>query len=107
MGTIVKLTDKQPVAESSTNGRTWRERPLSERWLFHGEDEAGRLGWFVRIEVTGLYPRRVGPFATKAEAVKMIEYVAGETILELFTNLQNNLTIDQACLVEGVPTLRC
>ena len=38
-----------------------RERPISEEWLFQGKDELGREGWFLRIEVTGLWPRRVWP----------------------------------------------
>lgn len=48
----------------------YRERALSQEWLFHGKDEVGREGWFVRIEVTGMYPRRVGPFARKRRPVK-------------------------------------
>ncbi len=40
-------------------GRIWRERTLTEEEVFHGTDEAGRTGWFLRLSVTGLYPRRL------------------------------------------------
>jgi hypothetical protein len=41
--------------------RTWRELPVTEDMLFRGTDERGRSGWFVRLTVGGMFPRRVGP----------------------------------------------
>lgn len=83
----------------------YRERAVSEDWLFHGKDEVGREGWFVRIEVTGMYPRRVGPFATQEEACGLLEDFLHD-LVEPFGNLERDLDRpEQSCVVEGVPRL--
>lgn len=84
-----------------------RERPISEDWLFQGKDELGREGWFLRIEVTGLYPRRCGPFKTQVAACKFFEEVLGDEMLDVICNIENKMSYgpDQACVVEGVPRL--
>lgn len=83
----------------------YRERAISEDWLFHGKDEVGREGWFVRIEVTGMYPRRVGPFATQEEACEVLEDFLHD-LVEPFGTLERELDRPQQnCVVEGVPRL--
>jgi len=84
-----------------------RECPISEEWLFQGKDELGREGWFLRIEVTGLYPRRCGPFTSQAAACEFLETALGDEVLEIMCNIQNKMSYGpkQACVVEGVPRL--
>ncbi len=85
--------------------RHYCERAVSEDWLFHGKDEVGREGWFVRIEVTGMYPRRYGPFATQQDACGLLEDFLHD-LMEPFSNLDRVLDRpEQTCLVEGVPRL--
>ena len=83
-----------------------RERPISKEWLFQGKDELGREGGFLRIEVTGLWPRRVGPFMTQAAACDFLESTLGDELLEALCNIENGVDAPkQACVVEGVPRL--
>ena len=84
-----------------------RERQISEEWLFQGKDELGREGWFLRIEITGLWPRRCGPFKTQAAACEFFEEMLGNELLEAFCNIENRMSHgpNQACVVEGVPRL--
>lgn len=85
--------------------RVWRERVLTPEDLFHAEDEAGRIGWFLRLSLTGLYPRRIGPYSSKEEALAVLNAVTAEFILDTLTTLQNDLEINQACVQEGIPAL--
>lgn len=85
--------------------KVWRERTLTEDELFHGVDEAGRTGWFLRLSLTGLYPRRIGPYHTKEEALEVLEAVAAAFVQEPLVDLLNDLTATQACVQEGVPYL--
>jgi len=83
-----------------------RERPLSEDWLFHGKDEVGREGWFLRIEVTGLYARRCGPFKSQDEACEFLDGFLNKHIMEALCEILSEMTPpEQACVVEGVPRL--
>jgi len=38
-------------------------------WLVSAANGQGEKEWFVRFEIGGLYPRRIGPFASQGEAV--------------------------------------
>lgn len=87
------------------HGRVWRERTLSEEELFHGTDEAGRTGWFVRLSLTGLFPRRIGPYDSKEAALAVLEAVAYQLVVEVMTDIQNDLERHQVCVQEGVPPL--
>lgn len=82
--------------------RVWRERVLTDEELFHAEDGAGRKGWFLRLSVTGMYPRRIGPFSSKEEALDVLETVAYRFEVEIMTDIQNDLEHTQACVQEGV-----
>ena len=86
--------------------RTWRELPVTEDVLFRGTDERGRSGWFLRLAVGGMYPRRVGPYRTKSEASDVLEEFMADVHLELFLNLMNDMKDQQVCVVEGVPMLK-
>ena len=85
--------------------RTWRELPVTEDMLFRGTDERGRSGWFVRLTVGGMFPRRVGPYRTKSDARDVLEDFIADVHLELFLNLINDMNGEQVIVVEGVPTL--
>ena len=85
--------------------RSWRELPVTDDVLFRGTDERGRSGWFVRLLVEGLFPRRVGPYRTKSEASDVLENFMTEIQMELFLNLMNDMKDHQAYVIEGVPML--
>jgi hypothetical protein len=104
MGTTLTIVDKKPVPAPEAE-RTWRERPVSDRWLFRAQDEAGRRGWFLRFEVTGLYARRVGPFPTRTDALKCLETLLAEITLGALLDLHNVMTSEQACMSEDIPRL--
>lgn len=55
---LVRNGSKPKVEPSAPH--QFRECPISEEWLFQGTDEVGREGWFLRLTISGLYPRRVG-----------------------------------------------
>ena len=86
--------------------RSWRELPVTDDVLFRGTDERGRSGWFVRLTVGGMFPRRVGPYRTKSAASDVLEEFMTNVQLELFLNLMNDMQDYQVCVVEGVPTLK-
>ena len=106
MERTLKIVEKKPATHTDST-QWWIERSPSTRQLFCGQDEAGRRGWFFRVDITGLYPRRVGPFPTRAEALDCFEDLPAEIILEPLLNLQNELAggPSQRCVIEGVPTL--
>ena len=97
-----EATERKPEEKA----RIWRERPLTEEVLFRGTDESGRSGWFLRLSVSGLYPRRVGPYRTKADALDALEEFLSDVYAEPFLNLMNATQDDRVFVVEGVPTLK-
>jgi hypothetical protein len=106
MGTTLTLVNKETVPAPEAE-RTWRERPVSDRWLFRAQDDAGRRGWFLRIEVTGLCARRVGPFSTRAGALACLETLLAEITLGALLDMQNEIQEEHACVcvTEELPTL--
>jgi hypothetical protein len=93
-------------AESSAEGvQVFHERELSEESLFYATDERGCESWFVRLAVAGLFPRRVGPFVTKEQAVALFEDFLGEIVMGPLLDVENDMRGGQVCLVEGVPRL--
>ena len=99
------VTDGLDTKPEETS-RVWREQPLSPKWLFRGQDEAGRRGWFLRFDVTGLYTRRIGPFSTRPAALACLDDLVATIILEPLLELHNQLDDDQCCVVEGIPRLK-
>lgn len=85
--------------------RIWRERPCTSEEVFHGVDEAGRTGWFLRLSVTGMYPRRIGPYNSQEEALAVVDAVAAEFVMDSMTDILNDLEDGQVCVQEGVPYL--
>lgn len=94
--------EQQP---DSTMPHFCREQALTHDQLFHGTDELGREGWFLRIELTGMWPRRCGPFATPAEACAFFEEFLDGGVLSAFHQMTHDLlTSEQGCVVERLPT---
>lgn len=104
MDATVTLVDTDTVPAPKA-ARTWRERLVSGRWLFRAQDAAGRRGWFLRVEVTGLYARRVGPFPTRMDALDRLETLLAEITLGPLMDLHNDLTSEQAYATEEMPRL--
>ncbi|WP_413933383.1 hypothetical protein [Nitrospira sp. BLG_1] len=46
-----------------------------EEWFKLSRDQFGRPVWFVRVEVTGLRPRRFGPFSTKHKGLLFLDHL--------------------------------
>lgn len=42
-------------------------------WFIQGKGPHGRSVWYVRLQITGLLPRRYGPFPTKAHVMMFLE----------------------------------
>jgi hypothetical protein len=106
MERTLQMVKKEPATHTDST-QQWSERLLSNSQLFCGRDETGRRGWFFRVDITGLYPRRVGPFPTRAEARERFEDLLAEIILEPLLALQNDLAggAQGRYVIEGVPTL--
>ena len=106
MERTLQMVEKESVTHTDST-QQWSERALSPSQLFCGQDETGREGWFFRLDITGLYPRRVGPFSTRAEARECFEDLLGEITLEPLLNLKNDLEggMRGRYVIEGVPTL--
>lgn len=101
----VQLVADNQVQTDLEPARTWREQPISEDWLFQSTDEAGRTGWFLRLSITGLYPRRVGPYRSKADAVDALEEVLYDIETQALCELHNSMGAHRVYVIEGVPTL--
>lgn len=103
---LALVTTESTEMKPEGRGRIWRECPVTEDVLFRGTDEGGRSGWFLRLTVSGLYPRRVGPYRTKADAIEALEEFLSDVYSEPFLNLMNATQDDRVFVVEGVPTLK-
>jgi hypothetical protein len=100
------VTDETPDMKPKEKDGTCRELPVTEDVLFRGTDERGHSGWFIRLIVDGLFPRRVGPYRTKSEASDVLEEFMTNVQFELFMNLMNEMEGQQVIVVEGIPTLK-
>lgn len=80
----------------------WWERQVPESALFYATDEAGRTGWFIRFEMPGLYPRRLGPFDSKEAGLCFM----GNAIMQMFSECINEIDSPGVCIVEGIPMLK-
>ena len=49
-----------------------------EEWFRRSRDQFGRPAWFVRVEMTGLRPRRFGPFPTKYKGLLFLDHLLNE-----------------------------
>lgn len=98
--------DEQLKEEEAERPKVWRETPITNGLLFHGRDEAGRTGWFLRLVASGLYPRRVGPFRSKTQALEVLETFISEIEVHVLCDIHNALEFHQAYAVEGIPMLQ-
>jgi len=105
MSKALSLVSEPKAMNPARSMKIWRERPITEDLLFQGTDECGRSGWFLRLTVSGLYPRRVGPYRTKDHALKVLEEFIATVEVEALVNIENDKTYTQAYVVEGVPLL--
>jgi|SRR6476659_8705149 hypothetical protein len=103
----VTLIDENPEPilserqEQDTASPIYRECALSDQSIFYGAEEADRQGWFLRIQVTGMYPRRCGPFTTREGAVGFLDNFISKALMNAFGELENQITVGQAYVVEG------
>lgn len=44
-------------------------------WFVQAKTEDGSRAWFLRVKVTGLHPRRFGPFESKSMALLFLDRV--------------------------------
>lgn len=100
------LVTAEPEARPTGPCRIWRETPIINDIIFRGKDACGRSGWFLRLTVSGLYPRRVGPYPTKRAAIDVLEEFIAHVQVEPLCSLEGDRTAQQAYVVEGVPTLK-
>ncbi len=49
------------------------ERQPRPDWFATATNERGEQEWFLRIEMTGAYPRRIGPFTTQRQALLRLD----------------------------------
>ena len=100
------LVTVEPGGQPTRPSRIWREMAITNDLIFRGKDECGRTGWFVRITVSGLYPRRTGPYATIRTAIDMLEEILAGVIQEPLCSLEGDMKGQQAYVIEGVPALK-
>ena len=105
MDKALALINETKQVKPSRGRRLWRESPVTDDVIFEATDECGRTGWFLRLTVSGLYPRRVGPYQTKEQAIDVWEDFIVEVELGLLNDLMNEMDSTQAYVVEGVPQL--
>jgi len=105
MDTPLALVTESTAKKPARRVKIWRERPVTDEVMFRGTDECGRSGWFIRLTVSGFYPRRIGPYRTKGQALTVLENFVCDGAMELLCNLQNEMGDEQVYVVEGVPPL--
>jgi len=90
MGEPLTLVNETKKTKLVRRARIWRERPITDEDIFYGTDECGRSGWFLRLTVTGLYPRRVGPYRTERQAIEVLEEFLADLEVEPLCELSND-----------------
>ncbi len=75
------------------------ERQPREDWFIRARNERGEREWFLRIQCTGLYPRRFGPFPTKDHALRFLNDVARHA-LDGITGTGSEWEPSQECIRE-------
>lgn len=68
--TLSLVTKDTPSQKTRDDSRVWRERALTEDELFEATNEVGCSGWFLRLSISGMYPRRVGPYSDQESALE-------------------------------------
>lgn len=76
--TVVK-DDPQPISDEKPNSKRKRRRiqlietPPQPDWTIRVKDDRGQWVWYTRVEVTGLLPRRYGPFKSRGQALLFLD----------------------------------
>jgi len=80
MGQSLTDTDKaKAVAPRKKRERiTIMEVPPCDEWFQQGRDQWGREVWFIRVQVTGLRPRRFGPFPNKRKGLLFLDHLLND-----------------------------
>lgn len=63
-------------------------------WLVSAVNGQREREWFVRVEIGGLYPRRIGPFPSQQEAVHYYDETIRRFLNELVGNREANCFIE-------------
>ncbi len=71
--------------------RDFCQRKPEGPWLVRSVNSFGQEEWFVRVEVSGMHPRRLGPLATKEEALKFYVHAIEKLVEELDCVLPENV----------------
>ena len=100
LAVVNEVQDMKPVRV-----KIWRECPLTEDVIFKATDECGRSGWFLRLTISGLYPRRVGPYRTKEQAIEILEEFIADVEVNVLCELENDVNVKQAYVIEWIPML--
>ena len=87
--------------EQEGESSIYRECALSDQSIFYAAEEVDSQGWFLRIQVTGMYPRRCGPFSTRKDAVGFLDNFISKALMNAFCELENQITVGQAYVVEA------
>jgi hypothetical protein len=86
----LKAVPKGPAAEPSKKKReqiNCIETPPNPDWFVRTR-ERGRTVWYLRFIVTGMLPRRFGPFASRHKALLALDAML-DTLEELIWNLND------------------
>lgn len=86
----LKAVPKSPTTVPSKKKReqiNCIETPPNPDWFVRTR-ERGRPVWYLRFRVTGLLPRRVGPFASRHKAVLALDAIL-DTLEEMIWNLND------------------
>ena len=81
------------------------ERKPQPDWFACVRNEHGTLEWFLRIQCTGLYPRRFGPFVTKELALLFLDDVLEET-LDTIIGTSSEWEPKRQCIIEDELSLQ-
>lgn len=109
MDNALALVNETQETKPARRAKIYRECPLTDDVIFQATDECSRSGWFLRVRVSGLYPRRVGPYPTKRAAIDGLEEILAGMIQEPLLEMEADITNTQVYVIEGIPTLngRC
>jgi hypothetical protein len=67
---IVKTEDQKPKRERDRIVRI--ETPPNSDWFVRTREQ-GRTVWYLRLRVTGMFPRRFGPFQNRQRALLALD----------------------------------
>lgn len=105
MDNALALVNETQERKPARRTKIWRECPITDDVIFQATDECSRSGWFLRLTVSGLYPRRIGPYRTKNQALEVLEEFIASVLIEPMLDLENSNRGPQAYVIEGIPLL--